>query len=148
MAEVVERWRTDGTWRNVAWSHRLDPTDPEIGPLPSTLAPGVAESLHRRGIRSLYSHQLRALELASGGKHVVVATPTASGKSLCYNLPVLQSLSEDPSATAIYLFPTKALSRDQEESLRTFMREAGLSIGAITYDGDTPNDARRAGELV
>ena len=78
------------------------------------------------------------------GKHVVVATPTASGKSLCYNLPILQALASDPSATALYLFPTKALSRDQEEALRGLMREADLSVGAVTYDGDTPNDARRA----
>jgi DEAD/DEAH box helicase domain-containing protein len=75
---------------------------------------------------------------------VVVATPTASGKSLCYNLPILQALASDPSATALYLFPTKALSRDQEEALRGLMREADLSVGAVTYDGDTPNDARRA----
>jgi DEAD/DEAH box helicase domain-containing protein len=73
-----------------------------------------------------------------------VATPTASGKSLCYNLPILQALASDPTATALYLFPTKALSRDQEEALRGLMRDAELSVGAITYDGDTPNDARRA----
>ena len=112
--------------------------------MPSNLASGVTQALHQRGIRELYSHQARAFDLASRGKHVVVATPTASGKSLCYNLPILQALASDPSATALYLFPTKALSRDQEEALRGLMRDAGLSVGAITYDGDTPNDARRA----
>ncbi|MFA9409943.1 MAG: DEAD/DEAH box helicase, partial [Deltaproteobacteria bacterium] len=112
--------------------------------MPAALAPGVVRALHQRGIRELYSHQARAFDLASRGKHVVVATPTASGKSLCYNLPILQSLASDPSATALYLFPTKALSRDQEEALRGLMRDADLSVGAITYDGDTPNDARRA----
>ena len=112
--------------------------------MPPSLDSGVERALHQRGIRELYSHQARAFELASMGKHVVVATPTASGKSLCYNLPVLQALASDPTATALYLFPTKALSRDQEEALRGLMREADLSIGAITYDGDTPNDARRA----
>ncbi len=145
VAEVLAQWRSDGTWRNVPWSHRLDARDAHIGPLPSSLAPGVADSLRHRGIRSLYSHQLRAFELACAGKHIVVATPTASGKSLCYNLPVLQSLAADPHATALYLFPTKALSRDQEEGLRALLRDSGLSVGAITYDGDTPNDARRAG---
>ncbi|MGB5415726.1 MAG: DEAD/DEAH box helicase, partial [Polyangiales bacterium] len=100
--------------------------------------------MRQRGIRELYSHQARAFELASQGKHLVVATPTASGKSLCYNLPILQALASDPSATALYLFPTKALSRDQEEALRAMMRDADLNVGAITYDGDTPNDARRA----
>ena len=143
-AEVLERWRGNGTWRNVAWSHNVDPHESSIAPMPPSLDSGVERALHQRGIRELYSHQARAFELASMGKHVVVATPTASGKSLCYNLPVLQALASDPTATALYLFPTKALSRDQEEALRGLMREADLSIGAITYDGDTPNDARRA----
>ncbi len=143
-AEVLEQWRTDGTWRNVTWSHRVEPHEASIGEMPSGLGPGVERALHQRGICELYSHQARAFELASKGKHVVVATPTASGKSLCYNLPILQALASDPTATALYLFPTKALSRDQEEALRGLMREADLNVGAITYDGDTPNDARRA----
>ncbi|MBW2628392.1 MAG: DEAD/DEAH box helicase [Deltaproteobacteria bacterium] len=143
-AEVLERWRTNGTWRNVTWSHNVDPHAASTAPMPPGLAPGVERALHQRGIRDLYSHQARAFELASAGKHVVVATPTASGKSLCYNLPILQALAADPTATALYLFPTKALSRDQEEALRGVMRDADLSVGAITYDGDTPNDARRA----
>ena len=143
-AEVLERWRTNGTWRNVTWSHAIEPHEASIADMPPGLAPGVERALHQRGIRELYSHQARAFELASKGKHVVVATPTASGKSLCYNLPILQALAADPSATALYLFPTKALSRDQEEALRGLMRDADLNVGAITYDGDTPNDARRA----
>ena len=143
-SEVLERWQSDGTFRNVAWSHRIDPHPADIADMPEALAPAVRRALQGRGIETLYSHQAEAFELASKGKHVVVATPTASGKSLCYNLPVLQALASDPSATALYLFPTKALSRDQEEALRVFMRDAELSIGAITYDGDTPVDARRA----
>ena len=143
-AEVLEHWRTNGTWRNVTWSHAIEPHEASIADMPPGLAPGVERALDQRGIRKLYSHQARAFELASKGKHVVVATPTASGKSLCYNLPILQALAADPSATALYLFPTKALSRDQEEALRGLMRDADLNVGAITYDGDTPNDARRA----
>jgi DEAD/DEAH box helicase domain-containing protein len=143
-AEVLEQWRTNGTWRNVTWSHRIEPHEASVAEMPTGLASGVERALRQRGIRELYSHQARAYELASKGKHVVVATPTASGKSLCYNLPILQELASDPTATALYLFPTKALSRDQEEALRGLMREADLSVGAITYDGDTPNDARRA----
>jgi len=104
----------------------------------------VAQALRLRGIAELYAHQERAFALASQGTHVVVATPTASGKSLCYHLPLLQALASDPTATALYLFPTKALSRDQEEFLRALMRESGLNVGTITYDGDTPGDARRA----
>jgi len=142
--EVLECWRSNGTWRNVAWSHGVAPQEASIAPMPGALAPALVQALHQRGIRQLYVHQARAFELASNSKHVVVATPTASGKSLCYNLPILQALASDPTATALYLFPTKALSRDQEEALRALMREADLSVGAITYDGDTPNDARRA----
>lgn len=142
--EVLERWRSNGTWRNVTWSHAVEPHRASFEPLPRGLAPGVARALAQRGIRDLYAHQARAFELAARGKHLVVATPTASGKSLCYNLPVLQALADDPSATALYLFPTKALSRDQEEALRGLIRDSDLSVGAITYDGDTPNDARRA----
>jgi len=143
-AEVLERWRSGSTWRNVTWSHAVEPHEASVVPMPESLAPGLVRAMRQRGIRELYDHQARAFELASQGKHLVVATPTASGKSLCYNLPILQALVSDPSATALYLFPTKALSRDQEEALRAMMRDAGLSVGAITYDGDTPNDARRA----
>ncbi|MGB8332131.1 MAG: DEAD/DEAH box helicase, partial [Polyangiales bacterium] len=144
MGEVLERWRSNGTWRNVSWSHELSPHEPRTVTMPPGLAPALTRALQQRGIRELYSHQDRAFALASQGKHLVVATPTASGKSLCYNLPVLQALASDPTATALYLFPTKALARDQEESLRALMRESGLSVGAVTYDGDTPGDARRA----
>ncbi len=143
-AEVLRGWRSGGTWRNVTWSHVVEPHEASIAPMPEALAPLLVKALQQRGIRELYSHQALAFELASEGKHLVVATPTASGKSLCYNLPILQALASDRSATALYLFPTKALARDQEEALRALMRDADLNVGAITYDGDTPNDARRA----
>ncbi len=143
-AEVLARWRSGSTWRNVTWSHAVEPHEATVVPMPESLAPALVRAMRQRGICELYSHQARAFELASEGKHLVVATPTASGKSLCYNLPILQAMVSDPSATALYLFPTKALSRDQEEGLRAMMRDADLSVGAITYDGDTPNDARRA----
>jgi DEAD/DEAH box helicase domain-containing protein len=122
----------------------VQPHEASFAEMPTELAPTLRRALRNRGIDTLYSHQARSFELATKGRHVVVATPTASGKSLCYNLPILQALASDPSATALYLFPTKALSRDQEEALRGFMRDAELSIGAVTYDGDTPGDARRA----
>ena len=143
-SEVLEQWQTNSTWRNVTWSHRVESQAARMADVPPGLAPGVERALRQRGIAELYCHQAQAHELASRGQHVVVATPTASGKSLCYNLPVLQALAADPSATALYLFPTKALSRDQEEALRAVMRDAELSVGTITYDGDTPADARRA----
>jgi DEAD/DEAH box helicase domain-containing protein len=108
------------------------------------LATSVQQALWARGIGRLYSHQSRAIDAALAGRHVVVATPTASGKSLCFHLPVLQALAEDPNARALYLFPTKALARDQEAGVRELMAAAGLDAGAVVYDGDTPGDARRA----
>jgi DEAD/DEAH box helicase domain-containing protein len=124
--------------------------DAQFAPFPSRMNPGMAEALRRRGILQLYTHQAQAFDAATTGHHVVVATPTASGKSLCFHLPVLQGLLEDPDARAIYLYPTKALSRDQEAGLRDLMKASGLSAAgrvptsAVVFDGDTPADARRA----
>lgn len=142
---VLRSWRSDpGLRSNILLDEVLPGRDGRYAPIPDALAPSVAEALRARGVEQLYDHQARALTLASAGRHVVVATPTASGKSLCYNLPVLDRLAREPDARALYLFPTKALSRDQEEGLRGLMRDAKLENGAITYDGDTPGDARRA----
>jgi DEAD/DEAH box helicase domain-containing protein len=113
-------------------------------PLPASLAPGLRAALEARGARSLYAHQAEAFGAARAGLHVAVSTPTASGKSLCYHLPVLQAIAEDPEARALYLFPTKALARDQESSLRALVAAAGLGAGVAAYDGDTPAEARRA----
>lgn len=145
LSSVLSAWRGDASFaRNIRLDHTLPATAAELAPIPDALAPGVAEALAKRGVSQLYAHQARAFELASRGEHIVVATPTASGKSLCYNLPVLDRLAREPDARALYLFPTKALSRDQEEALRAIMSDAGVGQGAITYDGDTPGDARRA----
>jgi DEAD/DEAH box helicase domain-containing protein len=116
-------------------------------PFPPSLLPSLASALRAQGIEELYAHQARAFELATAGKAIVVATPTASGKSLCFHLPVLQALQEDPDARAIYLYPTKALARDQEAGVRALLAAAGMAASgasAVVYDGDTPADARRA----
>jgi DEAD/DEAH box helicase domain-containing protein len=142
---VIEAWQSEhGLYRNVVLHERMEPTPARHAPLPAALAVNVRDALGKRGVRELYSHQVRAFELATAGDDVVVATPTASGKSLCYNLPVLHALATERDARALYLFPTKALSRDQEVALRGLLNDAGLPHGAITYDGDTPGDARRA----
>jgi DEAD/DEAH box helicase domain-containing protein len=142
---VLHGWRED---RQLSPNFVLDEVKParegSYAPIPAEVAPQVREALQRRGIEQLFSHQAEAYQLARSGRSLVIATPTASGKSLCYNLPLLDRFAREPGARALYLFPTKALSRDQEESLRVFMREAGLEHGAITFDGDTPGDARRA----
>jgi DEAD/DEAH box helicase domain-containing protein len=112
-------------------------------PIPDAIDPRVAEALRARGIEGLYTHQAQALDLLGKGGHVVVVTPTASGKTLCYNLPVLQGLLTEPAMRALYLFPTKALAQDQLAELEALAR-ALPELRIHTYDGDTPQDARRA----
>ncbi|HML16564.1 MAG TPA: DEAD/DEAH box helicase [Bryobacteraceae bacterium] len=124
---------------------RHQPARPgEYVDFPETLAPQLRQALAARGIRQLYSHQRAAFEHAGGGRNVVVVTPTASGKTLCYNLPVLERLIADPGARAMYLFPTKALAEDQLQEFQAGVDAAGAELRAFTYDGDTPQDARRA----
>jgi len=142
---VLDAWRGDPALsRSFVLDEVLPGREAVERPLPTSLTPEVRAALEARGLRTLYAHQARAFDLAREQKSFVIATPTASGKSLCYNLPVLDAFSQEPEARALYLFPTKALSRDQEEGLRGLMKEAGLPHGAITFDGDTPGDARRA----
>lgn len=142
---LLESWRADRrVWSNVVLDETLEGASAKSVAVPETLELKLRHALAARGIKQLYTHQALAFEQAIAGKDLVVATPTASGKSLCYVLPVLQALASDKEARALFLFPTKALSRDQEESLRALMKEAQLDHGAITFDGDTPADARRA----
>ena len=93
------------------------PQPPSLSPFPEALDARLKDVLRRRGIERLYSHQAEAVEAVLAGRNVVVVTPTASGKTLCYNLPVLQTLLGDPEARALYLFPTKALAQDQLDEL-------------------------------
>jgi DEAD/DEAH box helicase domain-containing protein len=112
-------------------------------PLPAELDPRLADALRKRGIEQLYSHQAAAWKSILAGQHTVVVTPTASGKTLCYNLPVLQA-ALNCQAKALYLFPTKALAQDQVAELNELNRAVSLGIRAFTFDGDTPGDARKA----
>jgi DEAD/DEAH box helicase domain-containing protein len=111
--------------------------------MPSEVDPRLASALAQRGIARLYTHQREAWDRLREGRHAVVVTPTASGKTLCYNLPVLQSVLEQ-KAKALYLFPTKALSQDQVAEIFELNRAADLGVRAYTFDGDTPGDARKA----
>lgn len=141
---VVSGWLASGAVRRCLAAERLIGESSGVGaPIPADLAPGLRHALAARGIRELYTHQAEAIAAARAARHVVVATPTASGKSLCFHLPVLEALAEEPTASALFLYPTKALSRDQEHSLRELIAEAGLDLPATVYDGDTPGDARR-----
>ncbi len=113
-------------------------------PFPDFLHPLLKEALRSEGIESLYSHQAEAIKHVQEGQDVVVVTPTASGKTLCYNLPVLNRILSDPSSKAFYLFPTKALSQDQMFELQNLTKRLEKPIRTFTYDGDTPQDARQA----
>jgi DEAD/DEAH box helicase domain-containing protein len=142
---VLEAWGRDpGVRDQLVLDETRSGRSASLSPIPDALHTSVRFALKLRGIDRLYAHQARAFDLATRGQDVVIATPTASGKSLAYHLPVLDRLSRSPGARALYLFPTKALARDQEAGLRSLMRDSGIEHGAVTYDGDTPQDARRA----
>jgi len=131
------------TGRCITASRVFPARDAVLVPFPDTLDPRLGDALRARGITALYSHQARAWELVQQGKNIVVVTPTASGKTLCYNLPALQALLHEPDARILYMFPTKALAQDQLAELE----QLGKSLPELrmfTYDGDTPQDARRA----
>jgi len=121
-------------------------------PLPDWLDPRLVRALATRDIDRLYDHQAVAIEAVRRGEDVVVVTPTASGKTLCYALPTLQALAEDPAARALFLFPTKALGQDQVAELSELARAAEMAVSAATYDGDTPapirSAIRTAGQIV
>ena len=116
----------------------------DFSAIPPELDQRLKCGLEKRGIRRLYTHQAEAFSAIQSGKNAVVVTPTASGKTLCYNLPVLQTLLQDVSVCALYLFPTKALAEDQLYELQQMIAQMDSDIRAFTYDGDTPQDARKA----
>src|SRR5512136_901195 len=111
---------------------------------PDDVHPALRKALADKGFTSLFSHQRSSWEALKEGKNAVVVTPTASGKTLCYNLPVLDTLLKDPSARALYLFPTKALAQDQRAELDDVTKLLASEVAIFTYDGDTPQDARKA----
>jgi DEAD/DEAH box helicase domain-containing protein len=127
---------------------RLEAADARFAPFPDGIDARLVSALAQRGFRELYTHQAIAIDHVLAGRHVVITTPTASGKTLCYNIPVLNAVLADDSTRAMYLFPTKALAQDQLaelDRLSTLVAgAAGIDLGVFTYDGDTPQDARKA----
>jgi len=130
---------------------RLPAVTAQYAPFPAALDDRLTRALATRGVTQLYTHQAEAIDHALAGHHTVVITPTASGKTLCYNVPVVNAILRDPSSRALYLFPTKALAQDQLAELHTMCEtiaggpgETSEQIGVFTYDGDTPQDARRS----
>jgi DEAD/DEAH box helicase domain-containing protein len=129
---------------DITLDHLIPAAAPDFAPLPGDLRPELVTALAGRGIERLYSHQAKAYEAVRKGRHLVVVTPTASGKTLCYNLPVLQRLLEDPEKRALYVYPTKALAQDQLAELSALKHGLPIELRADTYDGDTSPGRRTA----
>lgn len=139
--------------KNIAHWKTIPAKEAKISPFPENIEPVLSQSLNRRGIIELYSHQKEAFTaIIEKKQNVVVVTPTASGKTLCYNLPVLQEIIQQPNSRALYLFPTKALAQDQKSELAEWVEVAELDVNTYTYDGDTPSNIRqkirKAGHIV
>jgi DEAD/DEAH box helicase domain-containing protein len=150
---AIERLVTDPVLAPLIAAHReLEPLPPRHAPWPDGLHPGLVSALRGRGVEALYTHQAQAVISALAGRNVCVVTPTASGKTLCYNLPVLDTVVRDDAARALYLFPTKALAADQLVELRALADAAAIGLKTNTYDGDTPPNVRSvvrsAGQVV
>ena len=124
--------------RGVVHHEVIPAREPSYADMPAWLDPRIVQGLANRGIERLYTHQAEAIEAVHAGEDVVVVTPTASGKTLCYALPTLQAIAQDPAARALFLFPTKALGQDQVTEFGELAASADLSIITSTYDGDTP----------
>ncbi|WP_336989483.1 DEAD/DEAH box helicase [Bacillus infantis] len=137
---------------NIVHWHTIEEKEAKTEELPDDIHPSLRNALEKRGISRLYTHQRSAYAAASEGKSLVAVTPTASGKTLCYNLPVLQTAISDPKARALYIFPTKALAQDQKSEINELIQEAELPVNSYTYDGDTPANirekVRKAGHVV
>ncbi len=124
-------------------AHRvIEPQPPRYAPWPAGLDSRLVDALRGRGFEALYTHQAAAVESVRARRNVCVVTPTASGKTLCYNLPVIDAVARDEAARALYLFPTKALAADQLVELRALAEAADIPLKTHTYDGDTPTAIR------
>lgn len=134
MNELIEELKKD---EQIEHWHEIEAKPAQTSPVPERVDDRLKKALEKRGVKELYIHQKEAFERVMDGEHVVTVTPTASGKTLCYNLPVLQSIAEDQTNRSLYLFPTKALAQDQKSELNEIIHEMDVPIHSETYDGDT-----------
>jgi DEAD/DEAH box helicase domain-containing protein len=141
LGSLVARYRQEEVLTTI---RQLPAREAKFRPVPAWVTSALVAAYRDKGIGELYSHQAIIAELVHDGKNVVVVTPTASGKTLCYNLPVLNAVLENPDARALYLFPTKALAQDQLAELQDLSKRLDDWFGVFTYDGDTPSDGRKA----
>jgi DEAD/DEAH box helicase domain-containing protein len=143
--DVVEQLALRGRGGEIITAvHHIPARAAQWEPMPDWVRPELAAAYRDKGVAQLYSHQARAVAAVHEGRDAVVVTPTASGKTLCYNLPVLNHVLDNPDARALYLFPTKALAQDQLTELHDLGERLEDRFGVFTYDGDTPADARAA----
>ncbi len=143
--EIIESWKRSKNISPCITGIRVfQKREGQYQPFPDFLHPLLIDALKEQGIERLYSHQVEAIEWIEKGRDVVIVTPTASGKTLCYNLPVLNEKLRNPASKSIYLFPTKALSQDQRVELQSLIERIQRPIRTFTYDGDTPQEARQA----
>jgi DEAD/DEAH box helicase domain-containing protein len=142
---TIPSFNADDLQGEITLDHVIPEASANFSSLPMDLRPELVAALARRGIERLYSHQAEAYAaVRKGGRHLVVVTPTASGKTLCYNLPVLQRLLENPEKRALFLYPTKALAQDQLAELSALKHGLPIELRVDTYDGDTPPGRRTA----
>ncbi|MEO8288349.1 MAG: DEAD/DEAH box helicase [Chloroflexota bacterium] len=144
LTQLIDHMRTSPMFRErITYWYDSPARAAQTAPFPDWVDPHLIDVLRERGVQDLYTHQHDAVEAVQRGEHVVVVTPTASGKTLCYNLPVLNTILQDPNARALYLFPTKALAQDQLANLHSISTALEREIKTFTYDGDTPPAARK-----
>lgn len=153
ITELIQEWQQDETIApNIAYIRSVEGKDASYAHFPEALHPSIVKALKSKGIERLYTHQRQALDYAMEGNNFTAITPTASGKSLCYHLPVLQQILLDQTSRAIYLFPTKALAQDQKTALNELLEEMDEEILSYTYDGDTSpsirTKVRKVGHIV
>lgn len=144
ISQLLDEWVKDPQKKQQIQSiHVIEPKEAKLTPFPEDLDSSIVKALTQKGITHLYTHQATSYMHARAGNSITTITPTASGKSLCYHLPVLQSIIEDPKSRAIYLFPTKALAQDQKSDLNDLIEATGQPINSFTYDGDTEPGIRK-----
>lgn len=149
LPQILDQLKRDPRFmKNVTAWKVLPSQEATFADFPANMNPALVKAVQERGIKRLYSHQAAAIEHIINKKNVVIVTPTASGKTLCYNLPVLNTVLSNPEARALYMFPTKALSHDQvvelQEVINLISKQIDFDIKSYTFDGDTPASARKA----
>lgn len=151
--QLLDDWKIDENRNSrIMHVHTTEEKPARYASFPAKMHPSIKKALNSRGVDQLYVHQREAFDTAALGKSFTTITPTASGKSLCYHLPVLQSILDDPTSRAIYLFPTKALAQDQKSDLNALIEASEEEILSYTYDGDTApgirQKIRKSGHIV